>query len=53
MRLWLGFAFAIPRDGVELDFAGFAIAGFDGVYEAGADVGDDGEAVYEDEDGLR
>ena len=50
--LGLGLAFAIPRDGVELDFTGFAVAGFDGVNEAGADVGAEGEAVYENEDWL-
>ncbi len=48
MRLLLVFA----RDGVELDFAGLAVAGFDGVDDAGADVGGEGEAVDEDEDGL-
>ena len=37
---------------MELDFAGLAVAGFDGVDDAGADVGGDGEAVDEDEDGL-
>ena len=37
---------------MELDFAGFAVAGFDGVDDAGAGVGADGEAVDEDEDGL-
>ena len=36
----------------KLDFAGFAVAGFDGVDDAGADVGAEGEAVDEDEDGL-
>ena len=40
------------RDCEELDFAGFAVAGFDGVDDACADVGGDGEAVDEDEDGL-
>ena len=39
-------------DEVELDFAGLAVAGFDGVDEAGADVGGEGEAVDEDEDGA-
>ena len=39
-------------DGVELDFAGFAVAGFDGVYDSAADFGGDGEAIDEDEDGL-
>ena len=39
-------------EGVELDFAGLAVAGLDGVYDAGADVGGDGEAVDEDEDGA-
>ena len=39
-------------EGVELDFAGLAVAGLDGVNDAGADVGGDGEAVDEDEDGL-
>ena len=34
------------------DFAGFAVAGFDGVDDAGADVGREGEAVDEDEDGA-
>ena len=43
---------AAAERGVELDFAGFAVAGFDGVDDAGADVGRDGEAVDEDEDGL-
>ena len=38
---------------MELDFAGFAVAGFDGVDYARADVGGDGEAVDEDEDGFR
>ena len=42
----------VVGDGVELDLAGFAVAGFDGVDDAGADVGRDGEAVDEDEDGL-
>ena len=37
---------------MELDFAGLAVAGLDGVDDAGADVGADGEAVDEDEDGL-
>ncbi len=37
---------------MELDFAGFAVAGFDGVDDAGAALGSDGEAVDEDEDGL-
>ena len=48
----LGLSFAIPRDGVELDLAGLAVAGFDCVYETGADFGAEREAVYEDEDGL-
>ena len=37
---------------MELDFAGLAVAGLDGVYDARPDVGGDGEAVDEDEDGL-
>ena len=37
---------------MELDFAGLAVSGLDGVDDAGADVGGDGEAVDEDEDGL-
>ena len=37
---------------MELDFAGLAVAGLDGVDDAGADFGGDGEAVDEDEDGL-
>ena len=37
---------------MELDFAGLAVAGLDGVDDAGADVGREGEAVDEDEDGL-
>ena len=37
---------------MELDFAGFAVAGFDGVDDAGAGIGADGEAVDEGEDGL-
>ena len=41
-----------PRHDLELDFAGFAVAGFDGVDYAGADFGGDGEAVDEDEDGF-
>ena len=41
------------REDFELDLAGFAVAGFDGVDEAGADVGREGEAVGEDEDGTR
>ncbi len=49
----LGFGFAFAWHGVELDFAGFAVAGFDGVDDSGADFGSDGEAVDEDEDGLR
>ena len=39
-------------DGVELDFAGLAVAGLDGVDDAGANGWGDGEAVDEDEDGL-
>ncbi len=39
-------------DGAEDDFAGFAVAGFDGVDEAGADVVGEREAVGEDEDGA-
>ena len=35
-----------------MDFAGLAVSGLDGVNDAGADVGGDGEAVDEDEDGL-
>ena len=38
-------------DDEELDFAGFAVAGFDGVDYARSGVGGDGEAVDEDEDG--
>ena len=38
-------------EGVELDFAGFAVAGLDGIYDSGAGVGANGEAVDEDEDG--
>ena len=34
-----------------MDFAGLAVSGLDGVDDAGADVGGDGEAVDEDEDG--
>ena len=41
----LGGGFAFAGHGVELDFAGFAVAGLDGVYDAGAGVGADGEAV--------
>ena len=37
---------------MELDFAGLAVAGLDGVNDAGADGGGDGEAVDEDEDGA-
>ena len=37
---------------MELDFAGFAVAGFDGVYDAGAGVGGERETVDENEDGL-
>ena len=37
---------------MELDFGGFAVAGFDGVYDAAAGVWGEGEAVGEDEDGL-
>jgi hypothetical protein len=37
---------------MELDFAGFAVAGFDGVDDSGAALGSDGEAVDEGEDGL-
>ena len=37
---------------LELDLAGFAVAGFDGIHKAGADFGGKGEAVDEDEDGL-
>ena len=31
--------FGVSGDGVKLDLAGFAVAGFDGVYDAGADFG--------------
>jgi hypothetical protein len=41
------------RHDLELDFAGFAVAGFDGVDYTGADFGGDGEAIDEDEDGFR
>ena len=37
---------------MELDFAGFAVAGFDGIDYACAGVGADGEAVDEGEDGF-
>jgi len=37
---------------VELDLAGLAVSGLDGVDEAGADAGGEGEAVNEDEDGA-
>ncbi len=47
-----GGVFGGAGEGVELDFAGLAVAGFDGVDEAGADVGGEGEAVDEDEDGA-
>ena len=40
------------RDGEELHFSGFAVAGFDGVDDACANLRRDGEAVDEDEDGL-
>src|ERR1035441_8225045 len=39
-------------DGVELNLAGLTIAGFDGVDDARAAVGRNGEAIDEDEDGL-
>ena len=42
----------VAGDKVELDFAGLAVAGFDGVYDSAADFGGEGEAVDEDEDGL-
>ena len=48
---WLSSSW-LARDGVELNFAGLAVAGLDGVDEAGADLGAEGEAVDEDEDGL-
>ena len=48
----LGFRFFVfTREGVELDFAGLAVAGFDGVYDSRARVWADGEAIDEDEDG--
>ena len=36
---FVGFRFRHPGDSVELDFAGLAVAGFDGVYDAGAESG--------------
>ena len=42
----------VARNGEEADLAGLAVAGFDGVDEARADVGREGEAVDEDEDGA-
>ena len=50
-RYFVLFSFS-ARDCEELHFSGFAVAGFDGVDDAGADVGADGESVDEDEDGL-
>src|ERR1019366_6257394 len=38
---------------MELDFSGLAVAGFDGVYQTGANVGRESQAVGEDEDRLR
>src|SRR6185437_3394931 len=49
----LRLAFAFTWNGMELDLAGLAVAGLDGVYDAGARVGADGETICEDEDGLR
>ena len=40
------------RQGLELDFAGFAIAGLNGVNNSGAACRADNEAIDEDEDGL-
>ena len=37
---------------MELHFAGFAVAGLDGVDDSCADLRTDGETVDEDEDGL-
>ena len=46
------FGVGLAGEGAKDDFSGFAVAGFDGVYEAGAVVVGDGEAVGEDEDGA-
>ncbi len=43
---------SVAGEDLKLNFAGLAIAGLDGVDDAGADVGADGEAVYKDEDRL-
>ena len=43
----------VPRKGEELNLAGLAIAGFDGVHQARADFGAERDAIGEDEDRLR
>jgi hypothetical protein len=48
----LRLSFVFTGYGVELDFSRLAVTSFDGVDEAGADVGTEGEAVYEDIDWL-
>ncbi len=45
-------AFVFAGDGVEEDFAGLAVAGFDGVYDSAPDFRAEGEAVDEDVDGA-
>ena len=42
----------VAGEGVELDFAGLAVAGLDSIDDAGADAGREGKAVDENEDGL-
>ncbi len=42
----------VGGNGLEAHFAGLAVAGLDGVDDAGADIGGDGQAVDQDEDGL-
>ncbi len=39
-------------DGEETDFAGFAVAGFDGVYDTASGVWAQRQAIDQDEDGL-